>query len=116
MKCGNIIAAVAILIAVSACSTTGVQVSDAQAQQFVVGQSTLSDVEARLGSPTGSSTNSDGTRVISYKLEKNQSDPLAFVPIAGVFSHGSTTNTHEVVFMFDRAGRLMSYHTDDRTS
>ena len=116
MRSKVLLAGCALLAALSGCSTTGVQVSDAQAQQFTVGRSTIADVEAKLGNPTGSSSNSDGTRVISYKQNKNQSDPLAFVPIAGAFSYGSKTNTHEVIFIFNRNGTLMSYHTDDRTS
>jgi len=104
-----------VLLALGACSTTGVQVSAAQAQQFTVGQSTVSQVEAKLGQPTGSTTNSDGTQTITYTQENNQADPMAYVPVAGMFSYGSKTNVHAVSFLFNRYGVLQSYRTDNRT-
>lgn len=116
MKVRGVFAPVVVSLVLSACSTTGVAVTDTQAQQFTVGSSTISDVEAKLGTPTGSSTNSDGTTIISYKQDKNHADPMAYVPIAGMFSYGSRTDTREVVFTFSRAGVLTSYHADNSTS
>jgi hypothetical protein len=89
-------------LALSCCSTTGVEVSDNQAKQFVIGQSTISEVE-----------DSDGTETISYKISHNHYDPMAYVPIVGVFSYGSKSDFHQVNFVFAPSGVLQSYNTND---
>ena len=104
------------LLLLGACSSTGVDVSTAQTTQFVVGRTTVTEVEAKLGPPTGDQTSSDGTRTLSYRGEHNRSDPLAFVPIAGVFSYGSKTRVHEVDFLFGADQVLHSTRVDDHQS
>ncbi len=104
------------LLFLGACSSTGVDVSTAQASEFVVGRTTAADVEAKLGPPTGDQTNSEGTRTLSYRGEHNRSDPLAFVPIAGVFSYGSKTRVHQVDFVFGADQVLRSTRVDDHQS
>ena len=84
-----------------------------QASHFVVGRTTAAEVEAKLGSPTGDQTSSDGTRTLGYRGEHNRSDPLAFVPIVGVFSYGSKTRVHEVDFTFSADQVLRSTCFDD---
>jgi hypothetical protein len=100
-------------LALSCCSTTGVEVSDNQAKQFVIGQSTISEVEAKLGAPTSNTTDSDGTETISYKISHNHYDPMAYVPILGAFSYGSKSDVHQVNFVFAPSGVLQSYNTND---
>ena len=104
------------LLLLGACSSTGVDVSTVQASQFVVGRTTAAEVEAKLGPPTGDQTSSDGTRTLSYRGEHNRSDPLAFVPIAGVFSYGSKTRVHQVDFVFGVDQVLRSTRIDDHQS
>jgi hypothetical protein len=106
---------VVLLFVLTACSTTGVQVSTDQAKQFVIGQSTLTEVEGKLGQPTSTIANSDGSQTVSYKISHNHYDPLAYVPIAGMFSYGSKSDVHQVNFVFSPAGVLQSYNTVDTT-
>ena len=104
------------LLLLGACSSTGVDVSSAQTSQFVVGRTTLPEVEAKLGPPTGDQTGSNGLRTLAYRGEHNKSDPVAFLPIASFFSYGSKTRVHEVDLVFGPDQILRSTRIDDHQS
>ena len=87
-------------LALAARSTAGVDVSRGRASQFVVGQTTLPEEEAKLGPPAGDQTGSNGARTLASRGEHDQPEPLAFLPLACTLGCGSTTKVHEVDLAF----------------
>jgi outer membrane protein assembly factor BamE (lipoprotein component of BamABCDE complex) len=59
------IAALAVALALSACASTGTNVTEQQAAQFTPGVTTKAEVIAALGQPNGMATNTDGTSALA---------------------------------------------------
>ena len=97
-------------IALSACTyTSGTQVTADQAKQFVVGQSTIADVEAKLGQPTNSLTNSDGTQTLQYVYDYTHQDATNYIPIYGLVKTHVEQASNRTSFVFSSNGVLQSY-------
>ena len=84
------------------------QVSEQEAQSFVVGKSTYADVVGKLGNPTTTNLNSDGTRVAMYNYTAFQQRPENFIPYIGPLIGGADVKASTVTFNFDRNGILLS--------
>jgi hypothetical protein len=89
----------AMLLAGCAAST-GKKISDADIQSFTVGKSTITDVEAKLGPPSTTTTTQDGTQSISYIYARSKARPETFIPVAGMFIGGSDTESSFAAFVF----------------
>ena len=92
----------------TACATSGQQITEREAVQFVKGQSTESDVRAKLGDPTRMTTAGDGTRVLTYAGGQYTTNPAVFIPIVGLLFAGGEIKSSAGVFSFDRYGVLDS--------
>ena len=103
-----LICAAAAGLALSACASAGVQVSEQEAQSFVVGKSTYADVVGKLGNPTTTNLNPDGTRVAMYNYTAFQQRPENFIPYIGPLIGGADMKSSTVTFNFDRNGILLS--------
>jgi hypothetical protein len=104
----NLVAAVLVALLLSACASTGVKVSEQDAQSFVVGKSTYGDVIAKLGDPTTTTLNSDGTRVAAYNYSAMQERPESFVPYIGGLIGGADMKSNSVTFTFDKKNVLLA--------
>jgi hypothetical protein len=97
-------------ILLSGCTyTSGTNVSADQAKQFVVGQSTVSDVEAKLGAPSNSQTNSDGTQTLLYRYDYTHQDATNYVPFYGMVHQQVEQKENKTTFVFSPSGVLQSY-------
>jgi hypothetical protein len=104
------IVALTAALTLSACTyTSGKNVSADQARQFVVGQSTLTDVESKLGQPTNSRTNSDGTETLQYQYDYTHQDATNYIPIYGLLQAHVEQASNRTSFVFTPAGILQSY-------
>jgi hypothetical protein len=99
---------VAAALALVACASTGVRVSEQEAQSFVVGKSTYNDVVAKLGEPTTTNLNPDGTRLAMYSYSAFQQRPENFIPYIGPLIGGADVKSSTVTFAFDKGGMLLS--------
>ncbi len=96
--------------ALSACTyTSGTNVSADQAKQFVVGQSTIADVESKLGQPSNSLTNSDGTKTLDYQYNYTHQDATNYIPIYGLLQSHVEQTQNKATFVFSSGGVLQSY-------
>jgi hypothetical protein len=93
----------------SACVSTGKKVSMETVEQFEEGRTTYQEVIAKLGEPTQSTLNSDGTRSIIYSYSQAQSNPINFVPYARFLFGGSSSENSIVHMDFNKRGILMRY-------
>jgi outer membrane protein assembly factor BamE (lipoprotein component of BamABCDE complex) len=111
------VAALLFVITLSGCDySSGTNVSSDQAKQFTVGTSTMSQVEAKLGMPTDTTSNSDGTQTLTYQYNNTHQDALNYVPVVGlVHSHVEQTS-NKTTFIFSQAGILQSYSTGSGSS
>jgi hypothetical protein len=97
-------------ILLGACTyTSGTNVTADQAKQFAVGQATINDVEAKLGQPTNSQTNSDGTQTLLYEYSYTHQDAMNYLPIVGLVHNQVEQSSNKTTFIFSPAGVLQSY-------
>lgn len=103
----SIVIAIAAL-ALSACASSGVRVTDDQLSQFQEGQTTKQEVIAALGQPTTTMRNADGTTMIMYTYAEARTRGSTFIPIVGAFTGGVDTRSSNVVLTFDQQGVLQN--------
>ncbi len=103
----SIVIAVAAL-ALSACASSGVRVTNDQLSQFKEGQTTKQEVLAALGQPTMTMRNADGTTMIMYTYAEARTRGSTFIPIVGAFAGGVDTRSNNVMLTFDRQGILQN--------
>ena len=111
----HLIMPIAAVIALSACASGGVMVSEKQASQFERGKTTEADVISALGKPSGVS-NFNGQRTLSYVGFHAQARAESFIPIVGAFVGGSDGQTNIAVFRFDNDGKLADYSVNESNS
>jgi hypothetical protein len=95
-------------LALAACASSGVQVSEDQARSFKIGAATYAEVVAALGPPSSSTVSSNGQRTAIYSYAQTQIRPQTFIPYVGGLVAGSDTKTSAAVFVFDSRGILQN--------
>ena len=106
-----------IVTSLSACNySSGTNVTSDQAKQFTVGVSTLSQVEARLGQPTETTTNSDGSQTVTYQFNNTHQDALNYVPVVGLLHSHVEQTSNKTTFIFSQTGTLQSYSAGSSSS
>ena len=108
MRVNAVVAGLVIAFVLSACASAGVRVSEQEAESFVVGKSTYGDVVAKLGDPTTTTVNPDGTRVAEYSYTAIQQRPESFIPYIGGLIGGADTKSNSVTFTFDKNNLLLA--------
>lgn len=95
--------------ALSACVSSGVQVTEQQAAQFQKGVTTEADVRTKLGAPNSVARLSDGSSVLVYAHIEASPNAVDFVPIVGLFAGGAHGHSTAVSFTFGPDGKLSAY-------
>jgi hypothetical protein len=95
-----LLAAGCVLIA--GCATSGVKADPNVVNSFQPGVTTLADAEARLGPPSQSTHNSDGTTTVDYIFGNSKVSASTFIPFAGSFVGHSDTQTQITELEFDK--------------
>lgn len=106
MRLAVVLCASTIAIAIAGCASSGVKVSEQQAESFKVGSSTYSDVVAALGAPTATMVAANGARTASYDYSSMRSQPQNFIPYIGPLVAGYDNQSSSVTFNFDPRGVL----------
>ena len=102
-------AALALPIAITACTSSGVRVTDDQMSQFHEGVTTKQEVVSALGNPTMTVRNNDGSSALIYSYFEARTRGSSFIPIVGAFVGGADTRQNTVTINFDRSGVMQSY-------
>ncbi len=108
MKNPGFASALLASLALAACSTSGTKIDQSQTQSFVVGQTTVADVENKLGQPQSQSHTSDGLTTLIYSYSHFQSHPENFIPFAGAFVGGHDAEHQSEILVFGANGKLLS--------
>lgn len=97
----------AILMAaiLTACASTGTQISQETATSFKEGVTTEKEIVSTLGNPT-SVTISGDTKIISYSGFQYKTKAATFVPIVGLFAGGADYSQTIAMYFIDKQGVL----------
>lgn len=110
--CVTSIVAATTTSASNAAKTNGIQVDQAQIDQFHKGVTTALEVQAKLGQPQQTVQNPDGGVALTYSSKSATGNTQSYVPFAR-WTSGSETmiTTRNVTFAFDTAGKLAETNT-----
>ena len=100
------ISAMAAILLLAGCATTGTRVDDAAVDKFTPGVTTEADVTKALGAPQYRSRNSDGTTMVMYNYAHTQVKGATFIPVVGLFAGGVKADMTNARFTFDANGKL----------
>ena len=103
------IAVFALAGALAGCVSAGTQVTEQQAQQFKKGETTESQVIAKLGRPTSTTVKANGTRIDTYLFTHATPNAIDYVPFVGLLAGGAHGKSNKVAFTFSKSGILQSY-------
>lgn len=95
-----------ILVALSACASTGTQIKDSQLSAFQIGVTTHADVIRALGPPESEVVSSSGSRSMTYIFSHVSTEAASFIPLVGMFAGGAKAQTNAVTIRFDPNGKL----------
>ena len=91
----------------------GTKVDQDKVSQFVKGKTTYNEVIQRIGKPTNSTINADGTKTLTYSYMQHQMNPISFIPIVGLFARGGETEDTTVLLYFDSNSILTNYSASE---
>lgn len=94
-------------LALAGCATSGVKVDPNVVTSFKPGVTTLADAEARLGQPSQTTHNSDGTTTLSYIFGASQVSASTFIPFAGAFVGHTDSQSQISELVFDKNNRFV---------
>jgi hypothetical protein len=100
-------------LALSACYSTGVRVTEKQVRGFTPGVTTYADVVKALGQPSTVTASSDGSRRAAYIFASASTKPASFIPYVGLFAGGTDTKSATTTFTFGPDQKLINYTTTD---
>lgn len=90
------------LVALAGCASSGTQVTEQQTTQFQKGQTTRSEVIAKLGQPQASTKMDDGTRVDVYSYVHAAANAASYIPVVGLFAGGAHSTTNTATFTYGK--------------
>jgi outer membrane protein assembly factor BamE (lipoprotein component of BamABCDE complex) len=97
-------------ISLTACSTSGHKVSQAEVDTIRVGD-TKADVQARIGAPDQTSRSLAGGDNWIYAYSRSSPNAKRFIPLLGTFIGGRNVESQTVTVMFDPNGRVSDVTT-----
>lgn len=103
--------ALIILLATAGCVSSGVKVEKSNLAGFQKGKTTYAEVVEKLGTPTQTYVNDDGSQTAVYSYFSAQPRPESYIPYVGAFVAGADVESTSVVLMFDRRQVLTRYTT-----
>lgn len=98
----RILAAGALLAALSACATYGTQISQAQIDSIQAGETTKQQLLAEFGNPITQTRNSDGTEILGWSY-------------ASVGFAGTSYETQTLMITLDDSDVVTNYTVSDTT-
>ncbi|MHB8285774.1 MAG: hypothetical protein ACYDD1_14000 [Caulobacteraceae bacterium] len=111
MKIFTLALACASALFLVSCASSGTMVTDAEAGQFISGQTTMAQVISTLGKPTTITHMADGQAILSYSHVAAHASAASYVPVVGLLAGGAKGTATTATFAFDAAGRLESHQS-----
>jgi outer membrane protein assembly factor BamE (lipoprotein component of BamABCDE complex) len=98
----------AVLAALTACTSVGTQVEQADVDHFQKGTATPAEIVAKLGAPQETGHKDNGDTTLSYVYMKGTPKAATFIPVVGLFAGGADMHSTRVTFEFDPSGHLLT--------
>lgn len=99
--------AMACALALTACASSGVKVTEDQTSAFEKGTTTRQEVIAKLGKPTMQTSMGDGTKLLHYTYAAATVRPSTFIPLVGAFVGGADSHSSVVAMRFNAQDQLI---------
>ena len=104
----------AALIAVAGmatgCATSSGTKVEASSLSFIQkGKTTKSELVSKLGQPDETGVDSNGKETVSWIHSNSRTDAKTFIPIAGMFIGGATTDSTTLKVILDKRGVVSDY-------
>ncbi|MFZ5582587.1 MAG: hypothetical protein ACOZCK_08010 [Pseudomonadota bacterium] len=104
----------AALIAVAGmatgCATSSGTKVEASSLSFIQkGKTTKSELVSKLGQPDETGVDSNGKETVSWIHSNSRTDAKTFIPIAGMFIGGATTDSTALKVILDKRGVVSDY-------
>lgn len=96
---------VAITAILTACASSGTQISQSKATSFTEGVSTEAEIVAALGKPTSVMIMGD-MKYLSYSGFQYKTKAATFIPVVGLFAGGADVASTTASYSIDKAGIL----------
>ena len=85
----------------------GTQVTEAQANSFTIGTTTLDDVVKSLGTPSWSAIRPTGEKVIGYSRSTSRINPPSVATLTGGAPRSEFLGLETTMFVFDTSSKLI---------
>lgn len=106
----HLIIATTIAILVTGCGTTsGTKIESSELTSIQKGQTTKSMLIQKYGQPTDTTVDSTGKETLLWYHTRSKTDPKTFIPFAGAFLGGATSETTTLRVMLDKRGVVQDY-------
>ncbi len=101
----------------SACVSSGTEVTTTEASNFKVGITTEQQVVAAIGQPEQTQTLPDGSKIDTYVHTSVHATAASYIPVVGLFAGGAKGSNDSTTFTFNEKAVLeaissTSGHTD----
>ena len=104
-----------VLVVLSSCTSTGTKIDQERLSAFVKGKTTYSEVIQQLGKPDQSTTNDDGTIIITYTYKLSAAKGASLIPFVGGFIEGGAGAEESAVTMrFNNKSVLVGYKISEK--
>lgn len=104
-----IIAAAIAMLATGCGSTSGRKIESSDLASIQKGRTAKSELIQKYGPPTETSVDGAGKETVSWYHSQSTTDAKTFIPIAGAFIGGGTTETTSLKVFFDKRGIVQDY-------
>lgn len=101
--------AIATLSVVGCGSTSGTKIESSDLSSIQKGHTAKSELIQKYGPPTESSVDSSGKETLSWSHFASKTDAKTFIPFAGAFLGGATSESTTLRVVFDKRGIVNDY-------
>src|SRR4051812_48553159 len=98
------ILAAVLSIAMISCSSVGTPIAQDKVNQIRIGATTEADLFLLFGTPSTKTLDAGGAVVVTWVYSSASTKPETFVPVAGAFIGGYTTEVQQLTVLIDRKG------------
>lgn len=106
----HLILAAAIAILATGCGTTsGTRIESSDLTSIQKGRTTKSEIIQKYGEPMETSVDSAGKETLFWYHSRSKIDAKTFIPIAGAFLGGGTSESTSLKVFLDKRGIVQDY-------
>jgi outer membrane protein assembly factor BamE (lipoprotein component of BamABCDE complex) len=102
----KLVLAILLGAALVGCSSVGTPITQEKVNQIRIGLTTEADLFLMFGTPSTKTLDANGKIVLAWVYSSATTKPETFVPLAGPFIGGYSTELQQLTILVDRQGRV----------